>query len=590
MRLSSNPQISLSSIETTFVRMTEKLTTDLMLVRALVSQDIEHIFWHPGGASFPYYQALSDCKEISLVLVRHELGACHMADGYARATGRPGVVMLTSGSGASNSITGIANAYMDSVPIIVMCGRDSRGCTVTDQFDETDMIGVSRPVVKHSYVVHTATDIPRIVQEAFFVATSGRPGPVVIDIPRSAHENTTKYEYVMPEQVSLRGYRPAEKGHAGQIKRALEALLQSSRPVIYAGGGVIQGDAASVLLTFAESLNLPVATSLMGLGAIPGTNELFLGMLGSYGTRLANDALAHSDLILAIGTRFDDRATNDPEQFCPEAKVIHVDIDPASISKVITADLPIVGPCKEVLTILNQLTQEKQSLDAMGNNPYTTWWTQIDGWRKELLQEVRSEPTVIDSDLLRPQDAVQALYDETHGEAYITTDVGLHQMFVAQGYTFSTPRRWVTPGGLGTMGFGLPAALGIQFAFPKATVVCITGESSFLVNLQELSTCRQYELPIKVFCFNNGTLGMVKQWNQLHGGDCELRGYPESMPDFVQLVESFGHRALRATTREELKHAVGLAFSDEFKTQTIFVDVRLDPNVTLLQRVEEDVL
>ena len=584
MRLSANPQISLSTIETTFFRMTDKLTTDQVLVRALMSQEIEHIFWHPGGASFPYHQTLSDCEEISLVLVRNELGACHMADGYARASGRPGVVMLTSGSGASNSITGIANAYMDSVPIIVICGRETRGDIVTDQFDETDLIGVSRPVVKHSYVVHAATEIPRIVQEAFFVATSGRPGPVVIDIPRSAHENTTTFEYVMPEQVSLRGYRPAERGHSGQITRALEALLQSSRPVIYAGGGVIQGDAALELLTFAESLNLPVATSLMGLGAIPGTNELFLGMLGSYGTRIANNALAHSDLVLAIGARFDDRATTNPDQFSPPAKVIHVDIDPASISKVITADLPIVGPCKEVLAILNQLAQEKQSVDAKGYNQYTTWWAQINLWRQELHQEkTRSEPILGESEPIRPQDAVQALYDETQGEAYITTDVGLHQMFVAQGYAFSKPRRWITPGGLGTMGFGLPAALGVQFAFPKSTVVCITGESSFLVNLQELSTCRQYELPIKIFCFNNGTLGMIKHRNQLDGRDGKLHGYTESMPDFVQLVESFGHRAIRATNIEELKQAIRLALSDEFKTQTMFVDVSLDSNASILQ-------
>ena len=561
--------------------MTPMLTADEMLVRALVDQGIEHIFWHPGGASFPYHCALSKCEEIALVLVRHELGACHMADGYARATGRPGVVMLTSGSGATNSITGIANAYMDSVPIIVICGRDSAGVSIAAQLDETDMIGVSRPVVKHSYVVPAANELPRIVREAVFVATSGRPGPVVIDLPRSAYVSTEKCEYVMPEQVSLRGYRPAESGHTGQIRKALDALLQSERPVIYAGGGVIQGEASSALVTFAECLDLPVVTSLMGLGAIPGLNRLCLGMLGMYGSDLANDAIAHSDIVLALGTRFDDRATDDPEQFCPQAKVIHVDIDPSSISRTITADLPIVGPVKEVLNILIQLANDNQELQSKRKNRYLSWWEQIEGWRQELSHEAQQAKTFNSSNRIHPQEVVQTLYDETQGETFITTDVGQHQIFVAQGYMFSTPRRWVTPGGLGTMGFGLPAALGVQFAVPEETVVCITGESSFLVNLQELSTCAQYDLPIKVFCFNNGTLGMVNQWNQIQGNESELLGYPESLPDFVQLVESFGHRALRATSLNELKQAVKLAFSEECKSQTVFVDVWVEPNVLM---------
>ena len=558
------------------------LTADEMLVRALIDQGIEHIFWHPGGASFPYHRALSECEEIALVLVRHELGACHMADGYARATGRPGVVMLTSGSGATNSITGIANAYMDSIPIIVICVRDSVGDSIAAQLDETDMIGVSRPVVKHSYVVPTAKDLPRIIREAVFVATSGRPGPVVIDLPRSAYKITEKYEYVMSDQVSLRGYRPAESGHTGQIRKALDAILRSEHPVIYAGGGVIQGDASSALLTFAESLDLPVVTSLMGLGSIPGSNRLCLGMVGMHGSGRANNAIAHSDIVLALGTRFDDRATDDPEQFCPQAKVIHVDIDPSSISKTITADLPIVGPVNEVLNILIQLANDKKELQSNRNNRYLSWWEQIDDWRQEPSGEEQLTNTSDSSQRIHPQDVVQALYDETQGEAFITTDVGQHQIFVAQGYKFSTPRRWVTPGGLGTMGFGLPAALGIQFAVPQGTVVCITGESSFLVNLQELSTCAQYDLPIKVFCFNNGTLGMVNQWNQIHGWENGLLGYPESMPDFVQLVEAFGHRALRASTHDELKQAVSLAFSQECKNQTVFVDVQVDPNVRLL--------
>ncbi|MXW07750.1 MAG: biosynthetic-type acetolactate synthase large subunit [Gammaproteobacteria bacterium] len=566
--------------------MSPMLTADEVLVRALVDQGIEHIFWHPGGANFPYHRALSDCEEIALVLVRHALGACHMADGYARATGRPGVVMLTSGSGATNSITGIANAYMDSVPIVVLCGRDSSGDSVSTQLDETDMIGVSRPVVKHSYVLPSAMDIPRIVREAVFVATSGRPGPVVIDLPRSAYESKEKYEYVMPETVSLRGYRPAESGHAGQIKKALDALLRSARPLIYAGGGVIHGDASSELLTFAECLNLPVATSLMGLGAVPGSNRLCLGMLGLHGSRIANNAIAHTDLALALGTRFDERAIDDPETFCPQARVIHVDIDPSSISKTITADLPIVGPVKEVLSILNQLACDRKEVQSKRNDRYMSWWEQVEGWRQKISEDTRENMTDSNSKHIHPQDVVQVLYEETKGEAFITTDVGQHQIFVAQGYKFSASRRWVTPGGLGTMGFGLPAALGVQFAAPQETVVCITGESSFLVNLQELSTCAQYDLPIKVFCFNNGTLGMVNQWNQIHGWKNGLLGYPESMPDFVQLVEAFGHRALRASTRDELKRAVSLAFSHECKSQTVFVDVRVDPNVRLLPREE----
>lgn len=562
--------------------MTEMLTSDEMLVRALVSQGVKRVFWHPGGAKFPYYQALSECTDISPVLVRHELGACHMADGYARSTGQPGVVMLTSGSGASNSITGIANAYMDSVPIIVICGRDSPHIATTDQFDETDMIGVSRPVVKHSYVVRASTDIPRIVQEAVFVSTTGRPGPVVIDIPSSASDRTTRFKYLMPELVSPRGYRPAESGHSGQIKKALEALLESSRPVIYAGGGVVQGDAASELQSFSECLNLPITTSLMGLGAISGTHKLSLGMLGLHGSQVANSALANSDLILALGARFDDRVTNDPTQFCPQARVIHVDIDPASISKVINADLPVVGPCKEVLARLDQLARENPETSPAESNRFDVWWELINKWRRESALKANDTEVPSRSPLLRPQDVVRTLYDETQGNAFVTTDVGQHQMFVAQGYAFSEPRRWVTPGGLGTMGFGLPAAIGVQFAHPDALVVCVTGESSFLVNLQELSTCRQYRLPIKVICFNNGTLGMVKQWNLMHGGDWELSGYRESMPDFVQLVESFGHRALRATTDEELQQAISLAFSDECKLDTVFIDVTIDPNVLVL--------
>ena len=570
--------------------MTSKLTADEMLVRALVEQGIKHIFWHPGGASFPHQRALTKCEEIALVLCRNELGACHMADGYARASGSPGVVMLTSGSGATNSITGIANAYMDSVPIIVICGRDSAGDSNTDQLDETDMIGVSRPVVKHSYVVPSAKDVPRIVQEAVYVATSGRPGPVVIDLPSSAYGSTEKHEYETPEQVSLRGYRPVESGHTGQIRKALDALLRYERPVICAGGGVIQGDASSALLKFVEYLHLPVVTSLMGLGSIPSSHPSCLGMLGMYGSGFANRAIAHSDIVLALGTRFDDRATVDPEQFCPHATVIHVDIDPSSISKTITADLPIVGPVREVLNILIRLANDKHELQTRRNDRYSSWWEQLDGWRQESSGEEHQLKTLDGANHIHPQDVIQSIYAATQGEAFVTTDVGQHQIFVAQGYKFSRPRRWITPGGLGTMGFGLPAALGVQFAVPQGTVVCLSGESSFLVNVQDLSTCVHYELPIKVFCFNNGTLGMVNQWNLIHGNDTELLGYSESMPDFVKLVESFGHRALRATSLDELKQAVNLAFSEECKSQTIFVDVRVDPNEFALPTKERDSL
>lgn len=562
--------------------MTEMLTSDELLARALSNQGVRFVFWHPGGANFPYYRALSECADISPVLVRHEVGACHMADGYARTTGQPGVVMLTAGAGAANSITGIANAYMDSVPIIVICGRDSPDIKANDQFDETDMVGVSRPVVKHSYVVRSATDIPRVVQEAVYVATTGRPGPVVIDIPSSASDSNTRFEYIMPESISLRGYRPAESGHLGQIKKALDAILNSSRPVIYAGGGVVHGDAALELQSFADCMNLPITTSLMGLGSIPGTHELSLGMLGLHGSHVANRAVANSDLILALGARFDDRVTNDPTQFCPQARVIHVDIDPASISKVIKADLPVVGPCKQVLARLHELALGHKEPSSAESNRFAPWWEQINQWRKETTQQESVVEVPGDSAPIRPQEVVRVLHEESGGNAFVTTDVGQHQMFVAQGYTFSTPRRWVTPGGLGTMGFGLPAAIGVQFAHPDATVICVTGESSFLVNLQELSTCRQYGLPIKVICLNNGTLGMVKQWSVINDSECELSGYRESMPDLVHLVESFGHRALRATTDEELQHALTIAFSDECRFDTVFVDVTIDPNILVL--------
>ena len=494
--------------------MTEKLSGGDMLIRALQDEGVEYLFGYPGGTALHIYDAIFRQQKVDHVLVRHEQAATHMADGYARSTGKPGVVLVTSGPGATNTITGIATAYMDSIPMVVISGQVPNDQIGTDAFQETDMIGISRPVVKHSFMVKRAEDIPEIVKKAFYIATSGRPGPVVIDVPKDTTEPAYLAPYRYPEEVNMRSYNPSLKGHTGQIKRAAKALLAAKRPVLYTGGGVVSGNAAHLLTQLAHDLNVPVTSTLMGLGGFPGQDNQFLGMLGMHGTIEANLAMHHADLIFCIGARFDDRVTNDPAKFCPDAKIIHVDVDPASIAKIIAVDIPIVGPVLNVLeNLLDVVTARKSKADLDG---YKDWWAQIEKWRESygLDHNMLAQP----GSPILPQQVIQSLYRTTNGDAYVATDVGQHQMFAAQYYKLAKPRRWVSSGGLGTMGFGLPAAMGIQFAHPKATVACVTGEGSFMMNMQELSTCLQYGLPLKIINVNNQALGMVKQWQDMQYG------------------------------------------------------------------------
>lgn len=559
--------------------MTEMLSGGEMLIRALHEEGVEYIFGYPGGAALHIYDAIFKQQAIEHILVRHEQAATHMADGYARSTGRPGIVLVTSGPGATNAITGIATAYMDSIPMVVVSGQVPHDVIGTDAFQETDMIGVSRPVVKHSYLVEEAARIPHIVKEAIYIATSGRPGPVVIDIPKDTTDPNELFEYNLPETVELRSYKPAIKGHVGQVRKAVHALLDCKRPVIYVGGGVVQGNAAPELCSLAHRLNFPVTNTLMGLGAFPGADRQFLGMLGMHGTYVANNAMHHADLILAVGSRFDDRVTNNPSKFCPDATIVHIDVDPASISKVIPADIPIVGQCKNVLNQMLSKLDEELSGREVDSESIDAWWQQIDSWRESFGLDHDMYKTESDSGKLLPQQVIQVVYRATEGKAFVTSDVGQHQMFAAQYYKFERPRQWVNSGGLGTMGFGLPSAMGVQFAHPHETVVCITGEGSFMMNMQELSTCSQYSLPIKIVNLNNQALGMVKQWQDMqYGGRHSHSTYADSLPDFAELVRTFGHVGLRAETLEELEEAVSIAFSDKHKSDLVFIDALIDPD------------
>ena len=550
----------------------EQLSGGEMLIRALHDEGVEIVFGYPGGAVLHIYDAIFQQDKVEHILVRHEQAATHAADGYARATGRPGVVLVTSGPGATNAVTGVATAYMDSIPMVVISGQVESRLIGSDAFQETDMAGISRPIVKHSFMVSSAADIPRIVKEAFHIATTGRPGPVVIDVPKDVTDPKVKLPYEYPKDVKMRSYQVPGKGHSGQIKKAVEALLSAKRPMIYAGGGVIQGNGSELLTKLTQKLGYPITNTLMGLGAYPGTDKQFLGMLGMHGTYEANMAMHYCDVLLGIGARFDDRVTNsDTSKFCPDATILHVDIDPASISKTVTADVPIVGSVTAVLEeMLDQVQKSKTKVDkeALG-----IWWKQIEQWRgKDSLAIKSSGP-----DIIMPQQAVQAVYDITKGDAYVSSDVGQHQMFAAQHYTFDKPRRWINSGGLGTMGFGLPAAMGVQFAFPDAISVCITGEGSFQMNLQEYATCMQYQLPIKIICLNNQALGMVKQWQDMqYGGRYSHSTYAESLPDFTKLAEAYGHVGIRISHPDELHSKLEEAFA--LKDKLVFVDIQVDPN------------
>ena len=551
----------------------EKLSGAEALMRSLRDDGIELVFGYPGGASLHIYDALFKQQAVQHVLVRHEQGAVHAADGYARSTGKPGVVFVTSGPGATNAITGLATSYMDSTPVVVISSQVKAHLIGTDSFQETDMIGVSRPIVKHSFLVQKAEDIPTTIKKAFHIATTGRPGPVVVDIPKSVTDPDYKFDYSYPKDVDIRSYKPVEEGHSGQIRKAAKLLLASERPVIYAGGGVIQNDASEELIELVNFLNFPVTNTLMGLGAYPATEDRFIGMLGMHGTYEANMAMHNSDLILAVGARFDDRITNDPAQFALGAKKIHIDIDPASLSKIIKVDVPIVGSAKSCLRqLLSELKKKESRLDKEKIKP---WLNQIQDWRNEhgLNHDMLQNPSP--SGKILPQQVIQSLYKETKGKAYITSDVGQHQMFAAQYYHFDKPRQWINSGGLGTMGFGLPAAMGVQLAFPKATVACVTGEGSIQMCIQELSTCLQYDLPIKIINVNNSSLGMVKQWQDMqYGGRLSQTLYEDSLPDFAKLAESFGHVGMKVEKPEELESAMKECFKT--KNKLVFLDIVVD--------------
>ena len=551
----------------------EKLSGADALMRSLKEEGVELIFGYPGGASLHIYDALFNQEDIEHILVRHEQGAVHAADGYARACGKPGVVFVTSGPGATNAITGLATAYMDSIPVVVISGQVKSHLIGTDSFQETDMIGVSRPIVKHSFLAQRAEDIPEIVKKAFHIATTGRPGPVVIDIPKDVSEPSYTFDFSYPEEVDIRSYKPVEEGHSGQIRRAAKLILKSEKPVIYTGGGVIQDEASEELTKLAKMLNFPVTNTLMGLGAYPGTDEQFIGMLGMHGTYQANMVMHECDLILAVGARFDDRITNEPKKFSLNSKKIHIDIDPASLSKIIDVDVPIVGSAKTCLSqLIKELERRSSDYDSSKLDP---WWKQINEWRDKHGLNHSMLDTPPKNGKILPQQVIQSLYKESTGKAYITSDVGQHQMFAAQYYHFDSPRQWINSGGLGTMVFGLPAAMGVQLAFPDADVACVTGEGSIQMCIQELSTCLQYGLPIKIINLNNSALGMVKQWQDMqYGGRHSQSTYGESLPDFVKLSESYGHVGIKVEDFNDLEGAMKECLS--LKDRLVFLDVVID--------------
>ena len=552
-----------------------KLSGADMLMHALHDEGVDIIFGYPGGAALHIYDAIFRQDKVDHILVRHEQGATHAADGYARSTGKPGVVLVTSGPGATNAITGIATAFMDSIPMVVLSGQVASHLIGTDAFQETDMIGISRPIVKHSFTVEDASQIPQIIKEAFHIATSGRPGPVVIDIPKDTTAPESLYEYNYPDSANIRSYNPPVEPDQDQILRAIKAIFESKQPVIYAGGGAINSNASSELIELNEILNIPVTNTLMGLGVYPGTDHRFMGMLGMHGTYQANMAMHNADLIIAIGARFDDRITNSPNLFAPNAKIIHFDVDHSSVSKIIEANIAIFGQVKNSLrAMINSIKNHEDEYDI---NQIQPWKNKINDWKN--LHGLNHELYLIETDdsQILPQQVVQHVYQVTKGNAYVTSDVGQHQMFAAQYYHFDEPRKWINSGGLGTMGFGLPSAMGVKFAFPNDEVVCITGEGSIQMCIQELSTCLQYNLPIKIININNEALGMVKQWQDMnYGGRHSESTYQSSLPDFVKLAEAYGHVGIKIQKNSELRAGMEKAFA--IKDKLVFVDVYVDPS------------
>jgi len=543
-----------------------ELTGAEIFTRCLKEEGVELIFGYPGGAVLHIYDALYQQEDVSHILVRHEQGAVHAAEGYAKSTGKTGAVLVTSGPGATNAVTGIADAYMDSVPLVVFTGQVNSNLIGNDAFQEVDTVGITRPCVKHNFLVKDVRDLADTIKKAFYIASTGRPGPVVVDIPKDITAHRTEFKY--PRSVKMRSYSPTVKGHPRQVKKALDLILSAKRPMIYTGGGVIASGAAKQLTDFTKMLGAPITNTLMGLGSYPSNDKQFLGMLGMHGTYEANMAMHNCDVLIAIGARFDDRVTGNIEKFCPTARIVHIDIDPSSISKNIKVDVPIVGDVSNVLKgMIKSMKDENSKLDA---KTLKEWWALIEDWRKEDCMRYDK-----DSGLIKPQFVVESLHKLTKGDAFVTSDVGQHQMFAAQYYGFNKPNRWINSGGLGTMGFGLPSAMGVQFAHQDETVACITGDSSIQMCIQELSTCRQYGLPIKILNLNNGYMGMVRQWQEFFYQGRYAMSYMESLPDFVALAEAYGHVGMRIEKPEDVEGAIKEAL--KLKDKLVFMDFIIDP-------------
>jgi acetolactate synthase-1/2/3 large subunit len=550
-----------------------------ILVKALQAENVKYIWGYPGGAVLHIYDAFFKQDTIQHVLVRHEQAAVHAADGYARATGDVGVALVTSGPGLTNAVTGIATAYMDSIPMVIISGQVPTAAIGLDAFQECDTVGITRPIVKHNFLVKDARDMAEVMKKAFHIARSGRPGPVVVDIPKDVSFNKVPYTGY-PETVEMRSYNPVRKGHSGQIRKALQLLMAAKRPYIYTGGGVLLSNASAELRHLVDMLGYPVTNTLMGLGAYPATDPKFLGMLGMHGTWEANNAMQHCDVLLAVGARFDDRVIGNPKHFAQnERKIVHIDIDPSSISKRVKVDVPIVGDVKDVLTEL--IAMIKESGLKPDNNALGAWWSTIDGWRKRDCMKYDSTNT----EVIKPQKVIETLYGMTKdADAYITSDVGQHQMWAAQYYKFDEPRRWINSGGLGTMGVGIPYAMGIKLAKPDSEVFCVTGEGSVQMCIQELSTCLQYNTPIKILSLNNRYLGMVRQWQQIEYSGRYSHSYMDALPDFVKLAEAYGHVGMLIERPEDVEPA--LREARKLKDRTVFMDFRTDPTENVFPMVQ----
>lgn len=546
--------------------MSTELTGAEITVRCLQKEGVDYIFGYPGGAVLYIYDELFKQDKVKHVLVRHEQAAVHAADGYARSSNKVGVALVTSGPGVTNAVTGIATAYMDSIPLVIISGQVPTHAIGLDAFQEVDTVGITRPCVKHNFLVKDINELATTIKKAFYIASTGRPGPVLVDIPKDVSQQKAAFTY--PEKVSMRSYNPVTKGHSGQIKKAAQLLLGAKRPMIYTGGGVILSDSATRLTDLVRMLGFPCTNTLMGLGGYPATDKQFVGMLGMHGTYEANMAMQHCDVLVAVGARFDDRVIGNPKHFYNEdRKIIHIDIDPSSISKRVKVDVPIVGSISDVLDELIKLL--KTGKDKPDQTALDAWWTQIDLWRaRDCLKYDRA------STIIKPQMVIEKLYKVTKGNAFITSDVGQHQMWTAQFYKFDLPRRWINSGGLGTMGFGLPAAMGVQFANPKGAVACVTGEASIQMCIQELSTCKQYNLPLKIVNLNNRYMGMVRQWQEFFHGNRYAESYMDALPNFVKLAESYGHVGMKIEQPGDVEDALKEAF--KLKDRLVFMDFITD--------------